>query len=519
MKSNILIELLDVLNVKYTFRTAQNLYMEHPYRNTLYGISDMLNFYKVENVAIRVENIDDIFNIELPVVAHVFNDFVLLKKITSKSFECIWNEELLSIPYEKFKENWSGIILVPEANKNSIEPNYKENKGKVYFNNCSSFFLIISFFFLIILFSSHSSVWKGWSCLNVLFLLVGILITSLLLKKQMKIQSSYADKFCSILKKSNCNSILESDAAKIFNVISWSEIGFGYFCFTLSVFLFVPDWIPYCIYYSFFALGYSVWSVFYQAIIVKQWCLMCLIVMGLFWSMFIVQLLSGAMFGIEKFMVMDLFVVGILYVVSFLLVHKYVEIKTEALLKQQLTYEMNRLKFNSNVFLSLLKESRYYNISKETSQILFGNKKSPNLISIVTNPHCSPCAKMHERLNSVLENLEERYCIQYIFSSFNESLNISGEMLISAYLNSKNQKNAMMIYNAWYRAGRYNKDAFFAQNNLFVSESVRSEFLSHIGWLKQEKLHTTPTILFNGYLLPEQYRIEDLVLLDLDSIK
>lgn len=40
----------------------------------------------------------------------------------------------------------------------------------------------------------------------------------------MRMKSNYADKLCSLFKKSDCNDILESKDAEIFGAIGWSEI-------------------------------------------------------------------------------------------------------------------------------------------------------------------------------------------------------------------------------------------------------------------------------------------------------
>jgi protein-disulfide isomerase len=39
---------------------------------------------------------------------------------------------------------------------------------------------------------------------------------------------------------------------------------------------------------------------------------------------------------------------------------------------------------------------------------------------------------------------------------------------------------------------------------------VEAEFQKHEAWKEKTKLRATPTILINGYQLPEHYKIEDL---------
>ena len=41
--------------------------------------------------------------------------------------------------------------------------------------------------------------------------------------------------------------------------------------------------------------------------------------------------------------------------------------------------------------------------------------------------------------------------------------------------------------------------------------AVEQEFRTHEEWKKETKLMATPTILINGYELPDVYKIEDLI--------
>ena len=45
------------------------------------------------------------------------------------------------------------------------------------------------------------------------------------------------------------------------------------------------------------------------------------------------------------------------------------------------------------------------------------------------------------------------------------------------------------------------------------SGEVLKEQLQHEKWSEQNKIHRTPTVLLNGYILPEIYDIDDIRLL------
>ncbi len=134
---------------------------------------------------------------------------------------------------------------------------------------------------------------------------------------------------------------------------------------------------------------------------------------------------------------------------------------------------------NENVFLALLKSNEYYDVSCSTSQIRFGNLRANILISVLTNPHCEPCAKMHYRLNNLLSKTGDKYCLQYVFSSFEESLSVSNKMLIAAFF-KYGSVDVMKVYDDWFTNGKYRKEEFFLQKGLLVDSIVENEFVNEI---------------------------------------
>lgn len=513
-ENNIFIELLKSLRVKYTLSNALKLYKEHPHRYNLYGLSAMLTAYGIENMGVRLDDKQQIFDIETPFIAHASNDFVLVKKIKDKKIDYLWRDKQITVTFDKFLSIWSGILLIAEANEKSIEPDYSEHRKKEFVAGLLSNLLWIFLFLGGLSLFVASGLWGSLIGIVVGLLLAGMYVCFLLLQKQMKIQSSYADKLCSLFKQSDCNNVLESDAAKFLGMFSWSEIGLGYFISTLVICLLFPQWIPYCAWLGVFALPYTFWSVWYQHFKVKQWCPMCLAVMGIFWLIFLVYLFSGSIQYLSVKPV-ELLWIGLLYILPFLIIHQFVAVWTDVQSKEQLVYEMNNIKSNENVFLTLLKENKHFEVTLSTSHILFGNTHAKTLISVLTNPHCEPCAKMHLRLKHLLHKTGDKYCVQYIFSSFEQSLQISNKMLIAAYLRDGSEK-AAELYDYWFKEGKYHKEEFFEQYNLQITDFVEDEFAAHNAWIKQNKLRATPAVLINGYELPEQYKIEDLDLIEFE---
>lgn len=180
--------------------------------------------------------------------------------------------------------------------------------------------------------------------------------------------------------------------------------------------------------------------------------------------------------------------------------------------KRILTYKINALKINEGVFVTLLKQQPYYSVSADDSNILFGNPDAKFKITIFSNPHCSPCRKMHTRVKVLLEARND-ISVQYIFSSFNESLDISNKFLCSVYIN-KPIEVASLIYDEWFSNVSHTSQEIFDKYKLDLeSVVVQEEFDRHIKWKKVTGISATPTILVNGYQLPTHYAIEDLLYL------
>ena len=509
--SNISIAFLNALDVKFTKSYSDKFYKEHPYKYNLFGISRMLSDYGIKNAGIKIEDkINDISEIQTPFIAHTGGDFSLVYCVTDDEVEYRMNSLNLSIPKSVFCDNWSGVILLAEKNEDSIEPNYsRHHKKELGWFILRSLFIIVSSLLVLMVFINNES-HKNWGyLLSLIFNIVGLYVGFLLVQKQLKVHSRYSDKICSLFKRTDCNNILESNAARLFGIFGWSEIGFAYFLSNIILIAFLPNLISYYALLNILALPYTIWSVLYQKFKAKQWCVLCLIVQLLLWCIFITSFLFNFI-HVPQLNVFNIVLFGSVYLVSFLSITLLIPLLSEGLKIDNIIQEINSLKAHEGVLSLLLKEQPYYECDKSTSNVIFGNPEAPIWVTILTNPHCAPCAKIHERIEKILESHENNLCIQYVFSSFGEELDISSKFLISTYLNTE-KEHMMFIYDLWFKEGKFNKESFFEQYPFDLTDNrVIIEFDKHFQWKQSTKIDATPTILINGYKLPNNYQIEDL---------
>ena len=111
---------LDLLKVKHTKWFATKYFEEHPNKYNLLGISSILNDYNIPNVAFKVKDKNiDLLNV--PFIAHSGdNNFNIVRGYDQKNVYIDFKAKKIKVPLLDFINNWTGIVLIAEPNKNSI---------------------------------------------------------------------------------------------------------------------------------------------------------------------------------------------------------------------------------------------------------------------------------------------------------------------------------------------------------------------------------------------------------------
>jgi len=512
--ANIFTSFLNALNVKHTASFSNKYFNEHPHKYNLFGISKMLSDYGIENAATRIADKENIREIETPFIAHFGGDFVVAHRAEFDEVSFLWGTNHHALPITTFIEAWTGIVLLAESSEKSIEPEYKKHRKNEYLNLLKKTVLFsacgLMLLFTYIYQSLHTKI--GLSLL-ILINLVGIYISWLLLLKQMHIQSQHADKICSLFKQKDCNKVLGSNAAKLWGIVEWSEIGFGYFLTNVLLLLIAPDTITYVALINMATLPYAFWSVWYQRSKVKQWCPLCLIVQVLLWAIFINNCLWNYIqlpaFDFQE--LLNLSVIGSAYFASILSINMLIPKLNTNSTVQFLQQAINSIKADEDVFEALLTKQTFYETDDCDSVIRFGNPDSFLKLTIFTNPYCYPCSLMHKRLETLLEKVNNNISVQYILSSFNEDLSLTNKYLIAACLAKSDACDIRQLFTDWFEKGRKLQHGYFKDLSLDIeNQVVEIEFQKHEAWRQQNQLRATPTVLVNGYQLPNIYKIEDL---------
>ncbi len=540
------IAFLKLLNVKVNATTVDKTLQNHPDWPSLLCISDSLNKWNVLNAAGKVEP-DKIDELPTPFIAYTGkreNPLSVVTKITGSTIELLAKNYNTPIVLNKadFIKSWPGVYLIAEPTTLSGEKDFKLNKRKALINSlvpASLFILIfaISFFCVYQNVSTNLVVTAAAIYGQYFILLGGVIITSLLLWYEIDKNNPLLQKVCTGITKGDCNAILTGKQAKVFSWLSWSEVGFFYFSGSLLT-LVIPSLsviptqegsISLLAWLNIFALPYTIFSIYYQWRIAKQWCVLCLAVQALLVlggiNVFANDLLAFP-FSFSITTLAQTILVFLIPVLIWYVIKPFVLKLQES---KNTKREYLRIKFNAEIFETLLKKQKAITLPTDGLGIILGNPAATNTLIKVCNPYCGPCAKAHSKIEKLLENIPNLKA-QILFTTPNNPANaaykpVSHLLAIAAENNEEKIKHAL---DDWYLPEKKDYEIFAKKypitangKSLIPASQISSTFLppsEGIGeaveamdkWCNIMEIKATPTILINGYQLPDAYSIEDL---------
>ena len=505
---NILEHFLDALNIYYTKHYIQKLYQEHPHKYNMYGLKRMLDVYGVKSIGVHVETLAP-SELSYPCIIHTHGEFVVGINCGTETITYLQQGKKTTIDNEGFKRLWTGNALVVEEITNAIEPNYKKNLWEALISKAKTYSIPLMLVLIIaIALTNRFANISNIDTARIVLSSIGIGVCSMLIEKQLFGKSHYGDRVCSLFHHADCNGILDGDMAKIFG-ISWSEIGLGYFIASLLLLSIYPASSSCVAVVNWIAMLYGMWSIYYQSAIAKSWCVLCVITPILIWTIGIITFVQH----VDTPLNLDLFTTLatiIIFTISILVVHKYSTCYLIDEERARAIQQYNAIKTNRAVARLLIKEGEYYKTTLEDSGIIFGNKKAKTCVTILSNPHCNPCARMHKQVEQLLSLSGNDICIQYIFSAFNKSLEDSCRYLISCYLYNPTCV-ALNYFSSWYTRDKFKyKEVIRKEASSLHLKRIEEEMDKHKMWRKRTSLSATPTVLVNGYKLPDEYELTDL---------
>ncbi len=513
---------LKLLQVKVNSTTVNETLQNHPDWPSLLCISDSLNKWNLANAAGKIEP-EQIEQLPVPFIANVKDRAYPLAIVTDVAADAV---TFLSKNYtktkttskEEFFRKWTGIYLIAEPSETSGEKNYKSHKQESLLQASIpvAFLLLVTGFLFAGVFRNATAapaavstgVYLQWN-----LSLAGALVTSMLLWYELDKNNPLLQKVCTGIVKGNCNAILTGGQAKVFNWLSWSEVGFFYFSGSLLGLSYAGgNAIAAIGWLNILALPYTVFSVYYQWRVAKQWCVLCLAVQVLLLLGAVNVLINGLLLPSGAYAGSSIIYSLFLFVLPALLWYAIKPFVLKLQESKNTKRQYLRIKFNSQIFETLLKKQKAITIPTEGLGIIIGNPNATNTLIKVCSPYCGPCARAHTKIEKLLEELPNLKA-QIIFTAPDNTDNYAYEPVshLLAIASENEGSKTKQALDDWYLPPKKDYDVFkskYPLNGELTKQGRKIEAMDK--WCKAMDIKATPTILINGYQLPDAYSVEDI---------
>lgn len=481
----------------------------HPSYPSLHAVTAVLDHFNIENVAASVPvSMDTLEQLPPTFIAQVKtrpgNELALITKKKNKYQITPSADSSKPFAAKDFLEIFTGIVVVVEK-----EESVKRVQDYSWLNK--ALWIIPAILFLGLFVLSNPNI----NTIIFLFLaLVGTVFSIAIIKQELGLSTSVGDAFCaSVSEKKDCDAVLSSKGAKL-GAFKVSDMSIVYFVtLTLGGLLLTdPSSSSDIMYYlSIVALPVTVYSIYYQWLVLKKWCLMCLSIVGILWAQ---AVLSYFTVGWELAIDVRSLLSFSLVILAVFALWSFIRPKYEQLLKsEKTTLDFYKFKRNFSLFSALLNKEKPIDTHLSSNDILLGNAGANTEITIVTSPFCGHCKPIHTLVEDILHQYHDDVKVLIRFNIItndqdSEIVRITTRLLELFHTNGASEclKAMSDIY------GDMSSEDWLKK----WSESTNKEhFLKPLKegrkWCTANQINFTPHLMINGRAFPEIYERQDLI--------
>ncbi len=509
-------KLINHYNIPISDQTIAEDLMSHPEYPSLKSICDALGKWKIEYYPVRI-NRDLLKKTDTPFIAHLNDDgdkLVFVPKLNGDSKVKYYDSsgKSKSIRIDAFFNKYSGVSLLIDPDENAGEDKYSEKRQNNLLNRglpyLAGFALILFVVYSILSYENRLNIFISNAALLVTKL-VGLFFSILLVLKDLNVSSSLVETLCNFNKKINCKSILNTAAAKVFGWLHWSDVGLIYFLSGLSIMISSSDKSDYDIIaiLSFGVLGYVLFSFYYQAVIAKTWCPLCLGVQLILILEAVLSFSSISLLEVSDFSIISILKYGsiIFTTIFWVTLFKAYVINKRTLNQKSLAYLI--LKRNPDVFTNLLLKGEQKKLSLQKEIMSIGAPKARIEVTAFLSLDCPPCQKAFNQLKILFDKREVK--INLIFSLEDDLKPFMNQ--VTQLFREKRHQEAIKLLDKWYNIKDNEKTLMLKKaKERKYNGWFKTVYKAHRDLFKEAGIPGTPTIFVNGYGFPKEYEIKDI---------
>ena len=201
------------------------------------------------------------------------------------------------------------------------------------------------------------------------------------------------------------------------------------------------------------AMPFTLWSIVYQGFRARKWCMLCILVDIVVWALFAVSLTAGAyssLWSSPASYCVPVIMLGVAFLITLEAVHaaerSYSRLRT---LRRDLN-RLRSLKYDRRVWEILQSSAPERKAAVCTSSLVFGgDDPSKPEVTILGNPLCDPCARMHGRLQPLID---AGFAIRYVFSYFSKEVEGINRRIVASYFTDGADATWQRL-SRWYASG------------------------------------------------------------------
>lgn len=501
-------------NFKVNLKELKFQLLSHPSYPSLHSLTGVLSHLGIKNLALEVPV--DMYTLQQTPDNFISltqdRQFMMVSRVGSKFELLLENKERKIKDATDFLKDWSGIVVAAEIDGENTKLSNEAPNNKLSYAIYSLTGLLLIGFFI------------GWNpdwlqTLQLSLALSGLLISILIVNRELGFKSKVVDAFCSDGESTSCDEVLNSKGASLFNFLKLSDLSVIYFLGLVITWLLVLAFgktNSIIILLTTLTIPVTLYSIYYQYIIVEKWCPLCLGIVAVLWTQFGTFLIGGA--GIKDISLN--FGNSVIALFSFLLATS-IWIFIRPLLHGRhelgkLKIEHYKFKRNFDLFLSVLNKGVRLEPNLPTfegREIVLGNVHANVSILLVTSPQCFYCKSAHNELEKVLDKNPDDINLVIRFNVNAKEKEDIGNRVCSRLLELYETQPVETLLKAMGEA--YAEDSDLPKWLLDWGEPINHEDYSTIlleqqQWCIEKEVHFTPAVYINGKEFPKEYQRTDI---------
>lgn len=493
--------------VRFDANLLEEKLAEHPFAPSLLSISDTLHELEIAHLAFKT----DVKTLEADFVRPVLvslkmrgNLFAVVEQINKGKVKLTTERgEVEEHTLETFGQAWDGIVLALGISGERLKEKAQEHKDSYPAFIRYGLWVACS---LIALYLVLGNTVSGSPAYMVLLLLhsVGLGVSWLLVLQHMNRHNALVLKVCESSSLEGCGLVLNGRMARLTPWLNMAEAGLMYFAGTALLLLFFSAPALY-FYLAFAAPVVSLYAIYLQAVVIKQWCRLCMAGHGVLLLSFLIALWLYMTAGSRP--VLPAASQAIVFLVPSLLwlaVKPFINQIREG---RQYKNEYKRLKANPGFFNSSLKQQPRVHIPEDIKVFTFGNLEAEHELVFVSNPHCAPCAQAHAVLHGWLgSGVNFKVTVVFTHQSHEEDKN---RRFVEFLAGLGHKEEMAYLLHDWYKHAEKDVDSW-ADRHLLGKSPLPYDPERLRQWLTMADVRATPAYFVNGYKLPPAYRLEEI---------